>query len=157
MFKTFKNHAVNTQQKIRDMIEFQRINWTVLYLPKDKMNVIEDLQIQIQQTQIFKIRHIQKQTLTTFYDSFITHIRCPILCVSAEINVLLTEVFINLKMKYYVNRISSYVKQFLQELINRNAINKHLNFDSIIEQTNFNTSIIFNITDSDDFDEDVAF
>ena len=26
MFKTFKNHAMNTQQKIRDMIEFQRIN-----------------------------------------------------------------------------------------------------------------------------------
>ena len=26
MFKTFKNHAVNTQQKIRDMIELQCIN-----------------------------------------------------------------------------------------------------------------------------------
>ena len=58
MFKTFKNHAVNTQQKIRDMIELQRTNWTVLYLFKDEMNVIEDLQTQIQQTQIFKIRHI---------------------------------------------------------------------------------------------------
>ena len=58
MFKTFKNHAVNTQQEIRDMIEFQRINWTILYLFKDEMNVIEDLQTQIQQTQIFKIKHI---------------------------------------------------------------------------------------------------
>ena len=58
MFKTFKNHAVNTQQKIRDMIKFQRTNWTVSYLPKDEMNVIENLQTQIQQTQIPEIRHI---------------------------------------------------------------------------------------------------
>ena len=58
MFKTFKNHAVNTQQKIHDMIEFQRINWTVLYLFKDEMNMIKNLQTQIQQTQIFKIKHI---------------------------------------------------------------------------------------------------
>ena len=58
MFKTFKNHAVNTQQKIRDMIKFQRTNWTVPYLPKDEMNVIENLQTQIQQTQIPEIRHI---------------------------------------------------------------------------------------------------
>ena len=43
MFKTFKNHAVNTQKKIRDMTEFQCINWTVPYLFKDEMNVIENL------------------------------------------------------------------------------------------------------------------
>ena len=49
---------MNTQQKIRDMIELQRINWIVPYLFKNKMNVIENLQIQIQQTQIFKIKHI---------------------------------------------------------------------------------------------------
>ena len=60
MFKTFKNHAVNTQQKIRDMIELQRTNWTVLYLFKDEMNVIEDLQTQIQQTQIPEIRHTRR-------------------------------------------------------------------------------------------------
>ena len=60
-------------------------------------------------------------------------------------------------MKYYVNRISSYVKQFLQKLVNRNATDKHLNFDSITEQTDFGTSIAFNIADSDGFDEDAAF
>ena len=43
MFKTFKNHVVNTQQKIRDMIELQRINWIISYLFKDEMNVIENL------------------------------------------------------------------------------------------------------------------
>ena len=57
MFKTFKNHAVNTQQKIRDMIELQRINWIIPYLLKNEMNVIENLQTQIQQTQILEIRH----------------------------------------------------------------------------------------------------
>ena len=60
MFKTFKNHAVNTQQKIRDMIKFQRTNWTVPYLPKDEMNVIENLQTQIQQTQTLEIKHTRK-------------------------------------------------------------------------------------------------
>ena len=157
MFKTFKNHAVNTQQKIRDMIELQRINWIISYLFKDEMNVIENLQTRIQQTQISEIRHIWKQTLTTFYDSFIIHIRRLIFCVNVEINVLLIEIFIDFKMKYYVNKISSYVKQFLQKLTNRNATNKHSDFDSIIKQTDFNTSIIFNIADSDGFDEDAAF
>ena len=157
MFKTFKNHAVNTQQKIRDMIELQRTNWTVLYLPKDEMNVIENLQTRIQQTQIFKIKHTQKQALMTFYDLFVIHTHRPIFYVNVEINVLLTEIFINFKMKYYVNKIFSYVKQFLQELVNRNAINKHLNFDSITEQIDFDISIIFNIADSNDFDENVAF
>ena len=80
-----------------------------------------------------------------------------IFCVNVEINVLLIEIFIDFKTEYYVNRIFSYVKQFLQKLVNRNAINKHLNFDSITEQTDFDISIIFNIVDSDDFDENVAF
>ena len=53
--------------------------------------------------------------------------------------------------------IFSYVKQFLQELVNRNAINKHSDFDSTTEQIDFDTSIAFNIADSDGFDEDVAF
>ena len=157
MFKTFKNHAVNTQQKIRDMIELQRTNWTVLYLPKDEMNVIENLQTRIQQTQIFKIKHTQKQALMTFYDLFVIHTHRPIFYVNVEINVLLTEIFINFKMKYYVNKIFSYVKQFLQELVNRNTTDKHLNSDSIVEQTDFNISIIFNITNNDGFDEDAAF
>ena len=157
MFKTFKNHAVNTQQEIRDMIELQRTNWIVPYLPKDEMNVIENLQTRIQQTQISEIRHIWKQTLTTFYDLFVIRIRRPIFCANAEINVLLIEILIDLKMKYYVNKISSYVKQFLQKLVNRNAINKHLDFDSIAEQADFDTSIAFNIADSDGFDEDAAF
>ena len=157
MFKTFKNHAVNTQQKIHNMTEFQRTNWTIPYLPKNKMNVIEDLQTQIQQTQISKIRHTRKQTLAMFYNSFIIHIHYPIFCVNVEINVLLIGIFIDFKTKYYVNRISSYVKQFLQELINRNAINKHLNSDSTIEQTDFDISTAFNIADSDGFDEDAAF
>ena len=95
--------------------------------------------------------------LTTFYDSFIIYIRRLIFCVNVEINVLLIEIFIDFKMKYYVNKISSYVKQFLQKLTNRNATNKHSDFDSIIKQTDFNTSIIFNIADSDGFDEDAAF
>ena len=157
MFKTFKNHAVNTQQKIRDMIELQRINWIILYLFKDEMNVIENLQTRIQQIQIFKIKHIWKQALTTFYNSFIIHTHCLIFCVNAEINVLLIEIFIDLKMKYYVNKIFSYVKQFLQKLVNRNATDEHLNSDSIAEQVDFDISIVFNIADNDDFDENVAF
>ena len=92
-----------------------------------------------------------------FYNSFIIHIRHSIFCVNVEINVLLIEIFIDSKIKYYVNKIFSYVKQFLQELVNRNAIDKHSDFDLIIEQTDFDISIIFNIADSDDFDEDVAF
>ena len=93
----------------------------------------------------------------TFYNSFITHIRCPIFCVSVEINVLLIEIFIDFKMKYCVNKIFLYVKQFLQKLVNRNAIDEHSDFDSITEQADSNTSIVFNIVDSDDFDENVAF
>ena len=92
-----------------------------------------------------------------FYNSFIIHIHRLIFCVDVEINVLLTEIFIDFKIKYYVNKIFSYVKQFLQELVNRNAINKHSDFDSIIEQIDFDTSIVFNIADSDGFDENVAF
>ena len=92
-----------------------------------------------------------------FYDSFIIHICHSISCVSVEINVLLTGIFIDFKTEYYVNRISSYVKQFLQKLVNRNATDKHSDFDSIAEQTDFDTSIAFNITDSDDFDENAAF
>ena len=92
-----------------------------------------------------------------FYNSFIIHIRHSIFCVNVEINVLLIEIFIDSKIKYYIIKISSYVKQFLQELVNKNAINKHLNSDSITEQTNFDTSMAFNIVDSDDFDENVAF
>ena len=157
MFKTFKNHAMNTQQKIRDMIELQRINWIISYLFKDEMNVIENLQTRIQQTQISEIRHIWKQTLTTFYDSFIIHIRRLIFCVNVEINVLLIEIFIDFKMKYYVNKIFSYVKQFLQKLVNKNATDKHLNSDSIVEQINSDISIAFNIIDNDDFDENAAF
>ena len=87
----------------------------------------------------------------------IIYIRHLIFYVNVEINVLLIEILIDFKMKYYVNRIFLYVKQFLQELINRNMINKHLNFDSIAEQIDFNISIIFNIADNDDFDENVAF
>ena len=75
-----------------------------------------------------------------FYDSFVIHIRHSIFCASIEINVLLTGIPIDSKMKYYVNRISSYVKQFLQELANRNATNEHSNSDSIAEQADFNTS-----------------
>ena len=157
MFKTFKNHAVNTQQKIRNMIELQRTNWIISYLFKNEMNVIENLQTQIQHTQISEIRHIWKQTLMMFYNSFIIHIHRLIFCVDVEINVLLTEIFIDFKIKYYVNKIFSYVKQFLQELVNRNAINKHSDFDSTTEQIDFDTSIAFNIADSDGFDEDVAF
>ena len=157
MFKTFKNHAVNTQQKIRDMIELQRINWIIPYLLKNEMNVIENLQTQIQQTQILEIRHTWKQALMMFYDSFIIHIRRLIFCVNAEINVLLIKTFIDSKTKYYVNKISSYVKQFLQKLVNKNVTNEHLNFDSIAEQTDFDISTAFNITNSDGFDEDAAF
>ena len=92
-----------------------------------------------------------------FYNSFIIHIRHSIFCVNVEINVLLIEIFIDFKMKYYVNKIFLYVKQFLQKLINKNVINKHSNFDSIAEQTDFDISIAFNIIDNDDFDENVAF
>ena len=60
-------------------------------------------------------------------------------------------------MKYYVNKIFSYVKQFLQKLVNRNATDEHLNSDSIAEQVDFDISIVFNIADNDDFDENVAF
>ena len=93
----------------------------------------------------------------TFYDSFIICIRRSIFCVNVEINVLLIEILIDFKIKYYVNKIFSYVKQFLQELVNRNTTDKHLNSDSIVEQTDFNISIIFNITNNDGFDEDAAF
>ena len=92
-----------------------------------------------------------------FYDSFIIHIRRLIFCVNAEINVLLIKTFIDSKTKYYVNKISSYVKQFLQKLVNKNVTNEHLNFDSIAEQTDFDISTAFNITNSDGFDEDAAF
>ena len=95
--------------------------------------------------------------LTTFYDLFIIYIHHLIFCVNAEINVLLIEILIDFKIKYYVNRIFSYVKQFLQKLINKNAIDEHLNFDSIVEQIDFNISIAFNIIDNNDFNENVAF
>ena len=92
-----------------------------------------------------------------FYDLFIIYICCLIFYVDFEINVLLIEIFIDFKMKYYVNRISLYVKQFLQKLVNRNATDEHSDFDSIIEQIDFDISIVFNIINSDDFDENVAF
>ena len=95
--------------------------------------------------------------LTMFYDSFIIYIHHLIFCVNAEINVLLTGILIDFKMKYYVNKIFSYVKQFLQKLVNRNATNKHSDFDSITEQTDFDISTVFNIANSDGFDEDAAF
>ena len=139
------------------MIEFQRINWIISYLFKDEMNVIENLQTWIQQTQTFKIKHIQKQTLVMFYNLFIIYTHRLIFCVGVEINVLLTGIFIDFKIKYYVNRIFLYVKQFLQELVNRNVINKHSNSDSITEQIDFDISIVFNIINSDGFDEDAAF
>ena len=92
-----------------------------------------------------------------FYDSLIICTHRPIFCVNAEINVLLIGIPIDFKTEYYVNRISSYVKQFLQELANRDAINKHSDSDSITEQIDFDISTVFNITDSDGFDENVAF
>ena len=93
----------------------------------------------------------------TFYDSFIICIRRSIFCVNVEINVLLIEILIDFKIKYYVNRIFSYVKQFLQKLVNKDATDKHSNSDLIAEQTDFNISIIFNIADNDDFNKNAAF
>ena len=93
----------------------------------------------------------------TFYDSFVIHIRRPIFCVNAEINVLLIETLIDSKTKYYVNKIFSYVKQLLQKLVNRNATDEHSDFDSTVEQTDFNISTVFNIADSDGFNENAAF
>ena len=92
-----------------------------------------------------------------FYNLFIIYTHRLIFCVGVEINVLLTGIFIDFKIKYYVNRIFLYVKQFLQELVNRNVINKHSNSDSITEQIDFDISIVFNIINSDGFDEDAAF
>ena len=151
-----KSRSEHTTKNSRhDWTSMHQLNHSVF--AQKKMNVIENLQTQIQQTQISEIKHIWKQALTMFYNSFIIHIRHSIFCVNVEINVLLIEIFIDSKIKYYIIKISSYVKQFLQELVNKNAINKHLNFDLIIEQIDFNTLIAFNIVNNDDFNENVAF